>query len=159
VTSVTTYWSSGQPDMVGAGGHATYAAVRLVGGGDSGRVATYKKIKDAFSTSIPGSPLGRAGITATVGGQVPAEVAINSVVSANIARAEMISIPVLVILLLIIFGSFVSALLPAAIGGIAIIGSFAVLRLLTHGTQVSVYSVNVTTIMGLGLGIDYGLFM
>jgi RND superfamily putative drug exporter len=159
VTSVTTYWSSGQPDMVGAGGHATYAAVRLAGAGDTGRVSTFKKIKDAFSSSSPGSPLSRAGITASVGGQVPAEVAINAEVSANIARAEMVSIPVLVILLLIIFGSFVSALLPAVIGGIAIIGSFAVLRLLTLGTQVSVYSVNVTTIMGLGLGIDYGLFM
>jgi trehalose monomycolate/heme transporter len=159
VTSVTTYWSSGQPGMAGAGGHATYAAVRLAGAGDSGRVSTYKKIKDAFSSPGPGSPLSRAGITASVGGQVPAEVAINADVSANIARAEMISVPVLVILLLIIFGSFVSALLPAVIGGIAILGSFAVLRLLTLGTQVSVYSVNVTTIMGLGLGIDYGLFM
>jgi RND superfamily putative drug exporter len=159
VTSVITYWSSGQPDMAGAGGHATYAAVRLAGAGDSGRVSTYKEVKDAFAQNAPGSPLGRAGITASVGGQVPAEVAINSEVSANIARAEMISIPVLVILLLIIFGSFVSALLPAVIGGIAILGSFTVLRLLTLGTQVSVYSVDVTTILGLGLGIDYGLFI
>ena len=65
----------------------------------------------------------------------------------------------LLILLLVIFGSLAAAALPVAIGGIAILGSFAVLRLLTMVTTVSVYSVNITTILGLGLGIDYGLFM
>jgi trehalose monomycolate/heme transporter len=159
ITRVTTYWSSGSPGLVSSDRHATYAAVQLAGSGDSGRESAYKKIKGTFNVTSATSPLGRAGISAQVGGQVPAEVAINSEVSANIARAEMISIPLLVILLMIIFGSFVSAALPAAIGGIAILGSFTVLRLLTLGTQVSVYSINVTTIIGLGLGIDYGLFM
>jgi uncharacterized membrane protein YdfJ with MMPL/SSD domain len=159
ITRVTTYWSSGSPGLVSPDRHATYAAVQLAGSGDSGRESAYKKIKGTFTVTSATSPLGRAGISAQVGGQVPAEVAINSEVSANIARAEMISIPLLVILLMIIFGSFVSAALPAAIGGIAILGSFTVLRLLTLGTQVSVYSINVTTIIGLGLGIDYGLFM
>ena len=64
--------------------------------------------------------------------------------------------PVLLILLLVIFGSLAAAWLPVAIGGIAILGSFTVLRLLTLATTVSVYSVNITTILGLGLAIDYG---
>ena len=67
--------------------------------------------------------------------------------------------PVLLILLLIIFGSLAAASLPLAIGGIAILGSFTALRLLTLGTTVSIYSINITTILGLGLAIDYGLFM
>jgi len=159
ITRVTTYWSSGSPGLVSTDRHATYAAVQLAGPSDSGRESAYKKIKGTFNVTSAASPLRRAGISAQVGGQVPAEVAINSEVSANIARAEMISIPILVILLMIIFGSIVSAALPAVIGGIAILGSFTVLRLLTLGTQVSVYSINVTTIIGLGLGIDYGLFM
>ena len=87
------------------------------------------------------------------------EAAINSEVTANIAKAELFSMPVLLILLLVIFGSLAAAALPVAIGGIAILGSFTVLRLLTMATTVSVYSVNITTILGLGLGIDYGLFM
>ena len=98
-------------------------------------------------------------MTARVGGTVPMEAAINSEVTANIAKAELFSMPVLLILLLVIFGSLAAAALPVAIGGIAILGSFAVLRLLTMVTTVSVYSVNITTILGLGLGIDYGLFM
>jgi RND superfamily putative drug exporter len=159
VSSITTYWSSGRPELVGAGRHATYAAVQLAGATDQARESAYKKIKDDFSLTGTGSPLTRAGISAQVGGQVPAEVTINAEVSSNIARAEMISIPILTILLMIIFGSMVAAALPAAIGGIAILGSFTVLRLLTLGTPVSVYSINVTTIIGLGLGIDYGLFI
>jgi trehalose monomycolate/heme transporter len=159
ITRITTYWSSGSPGLVSTDRHATYAAVQLAGSGDPGREATYKKIKAAFGPPSAGSPLSQAGISAQVGGQVPAEVAINAEVSGNIARAEAISIPILVILLMIIFGSLVSAALPAAIGGIAILGSFTVLRLLTMGTQVSVYSINITTIIGLGLGIDYGLFI
>ena len=61
--------------------------------------------------------------------------------------------------MLVIFGSLAAASLPLAIGGIAILGSFTALRLLTLVTAVSIYSVNITTILGLGLAIDYGLFM
>jgi trehalose monomycolate/heme transporter len=53
----------------------------------------------------------------------------------------------------------VAAAMPVVIGGVAILGSFTVLRLLTMVTTVSTYSTNITTILGLGLGIDYGLFM
>src|SRR6266705_611259 len=104
------------------------------------------------------SGLARADV-ARVSGTVPMEVAINSEFTANIAKAEGFSMPVLLILLLVIFGSLAAASLPVAIGGVAILGSFTVLRLLTMVTTVSVYSVNITTILGLGLGIDYGLFM
>jgi uncharacterized membrane protein YdfJ with MMPL/SSD domain len=67
--------------------------------------------------------------------------------------------PVLLILMLVIFGSLAAASLPLAIGGAAILGSFSALRLLTLFTGVSIYSINITTILGLGLGIDYGLFI
>jgi len=66
---------------------------------------------------------------------------------------------VLLIVMLVIFGSLAAASLPLAIGGIAILGSFTALRLLTLATPVSIYSINITTILGLGLAIDYGLFM
>ena len=102
---------------------------------------------------------GRPDLTVLAGGQIPTEAAINHEVTSNISRAEAISMPVLLILLLVIFGSLAAASLPLAIGGIGIIGSFAALRLLTLATPVSIYSVNITTILGLGLAIDYGLFM
>jgi trehalose monomycolate/heme transporter len=155
VTRVSTYWSTGSPRLVSADRHATYAVLQLAGKDDAARHDTYKAIKAELTpASLPA-----AGVTARVGGTVPMEVAINSEVTANIGKAEAFSMPVLLILLLVIFGSLAAASLPLAIGGIAILGSFTVLRLLTLGTTVSVYSVNITTILGVGLGIDYGLFM
>jgi trehalose monomycolate/heme transporter len=156
VTGAASYWTSGQPNLVSADRHSTYAVLQLAGGSDQARDNTYKAIKGDFPAAAgrPGD-----GITAKVGGTTATQVAINSQVSANIARAESISFPVLLILLVIIFGGVVAAIAPLAIGGLAILGSFTVLRLLTLGTTVSAYSVNITTILGLGLGIDYGLFI
>ena len=90
---------------------------------------------------------------------VPTNETIDQQTTANITRAEGLSFPVLLILLLVIFGSLTAASLPLAIGALGILGSFTALRLLTLVTGVSVFSLNITTILGLGLGIDYGLFL
>jgi len=150
VAAVQTYWSTGNPSFVSPDGRVTYAAIELAGSSDSARTTNYDAIKNDFS--VPGLGVG-------VAGQIPTEAAINKEVTSDIGRAEGISLPVLLILLTVIFGSVVAASLPVAIGGIGIIGSFAVLRLLTLATPVSIYSINITTILGLGLAIDYGLFM
>jgi RND superfamily putative drug exporter len=156
VTKSATYWTSGQPSLVSADRHSTYAVLQLAGSTDQARETAYKAIKADFKT-VAGTP--GDGITAQVGGYTATEVAINDAVGANIARAESISFPVLLILLVIIFGSVVAATAPLLLGGLAILGAFTVLRLLTLATTVSIYSENITTILGLGLGIDYGLFI
>ena len=155
VARVTTYWSSGSPGLVSTDRHFTYAVLQLTGADDAARHQTYGAIK----TDLDPASLAAGPVTARVGGNVPMEVAVNSEVSADIGKAEGFSMPVLLILLLVIFGSLAAASLPLAIGGLAILGSFTVLRLLTMATTVSIYSLNITTILGLGLGIDYGLFM
>jgi trehalose monomycolate/heme transporter len=152
VAHATTYWSTKDPALVSADRHETYAVLQLTGADDMARQKVYKDIKDDLTRPVP-------GLTVQVGGTVATEVAINGEVTADVAKAEGFSMPVLLLLLMVIFGSLAAASLPVAIGGIAILGSFTVLRLLTLFTTVSVYSVNITTILGLGLGIDYGLFM
>jgi len=159
VRDASTYWSSGQPSMVSADKHSTYATLQLAGAGDQARQDTYKAIENDLTGGVAASPLAKAGITAEVGGNVPTESTINTQVTKSIGRAEGISLPVLLVLLVLIFGSVVAASLPVMMGGLAILGSFTVLRLITLATPVSIYSVNITTILGLGLGIDYGLFM
>jgi trehalose monomycolate/heme transporter len=150
VLSYQTYWSTGSPLFAGRGGHETYAVLRLAGGSDAAQMKTYQAIS---------GELGVPGLTTHAGGQIPTELAINDEVKADIGRAEGISMPVLLVLLLVIFGSLAAAGLPLAIGAVGILGSFAALRLLTLVTDVSIYSINITTILGLGLAIDYGLFM
>jgi trehalose monomycolate/heme transporter len=150
VQSVATYWSTGSPAFVSASRHLTYAVLELQGGSDAARITSFDAI--AGRLAVP-------GLTVRAGGQIPTEAAINKQVTSDIGRAEAISLPVLLLLLLLIFGSLAAASLPLAIGGVGIIGSFAALRLLTLATPVSIYSVNITTILGLGLAIDYGLFL
>jgi trehalose monomycolate/heme transporter len=150
VLSTVTYWTTHSPQFAGAGGHETYAVLRLAGGDDAAQIKAYQAIS---------GKLGAPGLTEVTGGQIPTEQAINSQVKSDIGRAEGLSMPVLLILMLVIFGSLAAASLPLAIGMAAILGSFAALRLLTLFTDVSIYSINITTILGLGLAIDYGLFM
>jgi trehalose monomycolate/heme transporter len=150
VLSAATYWSTGSAQFAGAGGHETYAVLRVAGADDAAQIKSYQAIS---------GKLGAPGLAHQVGGQIPTEQAINNEVKADIGRAEGISMPVLLLLMVVIFGSLAAASLPLAIGGVAILGSFTALRLLTLVTDVSVYSINITTILGLGLAIDYGLFM
>jgi trehalose monomycolate/heme transporter len=150
VRSAQTYWSTGSPAFVSANGRVTYALLELAGDGDAAKIKNFDAIQRDLSAP---------GLTVQAGGPIPTEAAINKEVTSDIGRAEGISLPVLLVLLLVIFGSLAAASLPLAVGGIGIIGSFAALRLLTLATPVSIYSINITTILGLGLAIDYGLFM
>src|ERR1022692_321255 len=150
VESVATYWSTGSRQFVSVSGRETYAVIELAGSDDAARIKNFGAIS---------GKLAAPGLTEHAGGQIPAEGAINKQVTSDIGRAEGISMPVLLVLLTVIFGGLAAASLPLAIGGIAILGSFTALRLLTLLTTVSIYSVNITTILGLGLAIDYGLFM
>src|SRR5580693_7200402 len=150
IESVATYWSTGSRQFVSASGRETYAVIELAGGSDAARIKSF----DAIS-----GQLAAPGLTERAGGEIPTEEAINKDVTSDIGHAEGFSLPVLLVLLLVIFGGLAAASLPLAIGGIAILGSLTALRLLTMFTPVSIYSVNITTILGLGLAIDYGLFM
>jgi len=150
VVSAATYWSTGSAQFLSRDGRVTYAVLELAGRSDAVRIKNFDAIQGDFAAP---------GLTVAAGGQVPTEAAINKEVTSDIGRAEAISMPVLLILLLVIFGSLTAASLPLAIGAIGIIGSLTALRLLTLATPVSIYSVNITTILGLGLAIDYGLFM
>ena len=77
----------------------------------------------------------------------------------DLVRAESIAFPLTAIALVIVFGSVVAAGLPLAIGIVSVLGTFALLHLIALATDVSVYSINLTTAMGLGLAIDYSLFI
>src|SRR4029079_14226055 len=84
---------------------------------------------------------------------------VNKITSEDLARAESISMPVVVLLALLIFGSLVAASMPALVGLLAMVGALALVRVIAVFTEVSVFSVNVISLLGIGLAIDYALFM
>ncbi|MFE2321737.1 MMPL family transporter [Streptomyces sp. NPDC059441] len=150
VTRTVTYWSTGSPALVSHDRHATYAVLTLAGDDEARRGEGLDEIEDELAAP---------GLRTQVGGATTVDRDIRERVAADIAFAETISIPVLLVLLVVVFGSVAAASLPLAIGGLAILGAFTALRGMTYLTDVSVFSVNVVTILGLGLAIDYGLFM
>ncbi len=150
VASVTSYYSTHSPRFLSRDGHETFAAVQLA--------ATDQTVKDQqYKALLP--LLTSPTLQISVGGNVAVNAAINAQVSADLERAEMITFPVVGFLLVIVFAGLVAASLPLLIGGIAILGAFAFLRLLTNVTAISVFAINVVTVLGLGLAIDYSLFI
>jgi putative drug exporter of the RND superfamily len=105
-------------------------------------------------------PAGRPGsITVVAGGFAAVNHAVSAQIAKDLAVAEGIAIPLTALLLIIAFGSAVAALLPVAIGVTSIFFTLFVLWVLSGVTNVSIYAINLTTAMGLGLGIDYSLLI
>jgi RND superfamily putative drug exporter len=77
----------------------------------------------------------------------------------DLARADLLTAPLTFVALVVVFGSLIAAGLPLAVGILAVLGTFVVLKALAQFTDVSVFSLNLTTGMGLGLAIDYSLFV
>jgi RND superfamily putative drug exporter len=103
---------------------------------------------------IPAVPL---KVVAT--GQVPINLAFNTTLEQDLQRAEVFALPVTLILLVLIFASIVAALLPISVGVLAIVGGVGGTLFLARFTDVSQYAINVVTLIGLGVAIDYSLFI
>jgi RND superfamily putative drug exporter len=110
-------------------------------------------LQTAYTTTTPG------GVRIETGGYGQANADITSQVTKDLATAESIAIPLTLALLVVVFASVVAGLLPLMVGGIAIAGTFAALSVIAEVTDVSIFALNLTTALGLGLGIDYALLI
>lgn len=150
IARLDSYFSTGSDAYVSEDGRATYATVQFDTADDQERVALLGSVAASFE--VDGLDVGFGGVTAMTE-------QVNTLTGSDIARAEMLSLPVLVIVMVLIFRSPVAALLPLAVGAVTALGSFVVLRLLTYSVDIAGSVINVITILGLGLAIDYALFM
>jgi RND superfamily putative drug exporter len=92
-------------------------------------------------------------------GQVPINLAFNRTLEQDLQRAEYVALPITLILLVLIFASIIASLLPISVGVLAIIGGVGGTLFLARFTDVSQYAINVVTLIGLGVAIDYSLFI
>lgn len=153
VTKTLSYWS--------AGGATALKSID----GKAGYLFVYSSASDP-STSKDLAKLVQAKYDGTykslrvyVGGAAVINQAIGSKISKDLAVAESISIPLTFLLLLFIFGGLVASAMPLVVGLSAILGTFLILYLISLATGVSIFALNLTTGMGLGLGIDYSLLI
>ncbi|GAA1255715.1 MMPL family transporter [Pseudonocardia aurantiaca] len=150
-TRLDTYWSTGSPDLVSADRQSTYIGLQLASPEETDNVVIYQEtIEDRLDVE---------GYEVLYGGLVPVNEQVNALTGQDLVRAEMVSIPILLILLVIIFRSLVAASIPLIVGTVVAVGSLAVLRVVGFFYPVSTFSINVVTLLGLGLAIDYGLLV
>lgn len=157
IHKIDSYWDS--PFTANAsdpGKRHAFASIGLAGGGGTATVENYLALKPHLGADGDGT--GPGGTTVQLAGLQPVVEGINIGMQHDIHRAELIALPIVAILLYFVFGGVVGALLPVFIGGMTILGTSGILRVLTDHIEVNVFASAVMTLVSLGLAIDYGLF-
>lgn len=154
VVQTLSYWSSGfSPAMLSTDGKAGYL---FIYGKSAGFDEETEGLGKYFQENYAGA---KDGLRIYAGGLGPISHQITTKISNDLKLAESISIPLTFILLAFVFGALAASAMPLIVGVTAILGAFFILYLFTLFTDVSIYALNLTTGMGLGLGIDYALLM
>ncbi|MDQ0585712.1 MMPL family transporter [Streptomyces rishiriensis] len=151
VQHLDSYWPRRDPSLVSRDRRTALVSLRLLGGE---REAT--RTAESIRRAVTGST---GPLTTSVAGRAVANRELEAQSQQDLVRAELIAAPLVLLILVLIFGNVLSALLALFAGGIAVVGTLALLRVLTEFTQVSVFAVNLTTALGFALAIDYGLFL
>lgn len=151
VAAVSSYWQTGAPGLRADDGGSALIAVRLAGDETAQ--------DDAFERIAAGYGARQGDLDLAFGGRAAVRTELQSTIRSDLLRAELIALPITLAILVLVFGSAIAALLPLAVGIVAIVGTTAVLRAITGFTDVSIFAMNLTTALGLGLAIDYGLLI
>ena len=151
VDSVLNYYTLGSPpNLKSEDGKLIYLLVDLDNNVDQTPVVA--EIVDDYTGDYQGAQVHVSGFGAVTK-------AINETIYEDIIRAEIVAVPIVVLLLIFVFGSLVAAGLPLFVGGLAIVGSFLIIWIGSQFTDVSIFALNLVTGLGLGLGIDYSLLV
>ncbi len=149
VESVSGYYDTHSPIFLSKDRQSTYFAVTLRTNDDKQWQEDGAEIADSLSKK-PG---------VVVGGAAVSQEQVNKQVEEDLRTAEMLAFPLLFLLSLLFFRSLIASLLPLMIGGLAIVGTFLILRIASEFGSISIFALNLTTALGLGLAIDYSLFV
>lgn len=151
VRKVVDYYTTPSPTLLSRDKTEMYAVITLTENSISAQGEQYSKLaKDITGTSR---------VEVRFGGQAAINQQINEQTKRDLEKAEALSFPILAILLLVVFRSVVATLVPLVLGGLSILVAFLIVRGLTSVTEISVFAINIITLLGLGLAIDYSLFI
>src|SRR6266700_7623222 len=149
VATVSSYYDNHDSAMVSRDGRSTYVVAYFQPKSDLRIQDDAKRLESEFA--------GQRDVE--LGGGAIAGAQVNTQVGNDLARAELLAFPIIFLLSLLFFRSLVASLLPPLLGGLAILLTFFALRIVSSFTDLSVFALNIVTGLGLGLAIDYSLFM
>ncbi len=152
VARAISYWDLGSPPPLRSADGRQALVIAALRGDEDAVHDTAEELSPRYSGS-------RGPITVRVGGFAEVFRQVNTQVEEDLLRGELLAFPIVLLLTVLVFGSVVAAGLPLVVGILAIVGTFLVLLVLSSLTQVSIFSLNLTTGLGLGLAIDYSLFV
>ncbi|MEP6680468.1 MAG: MMPL family transporter [Chloroflexota bacterium] len=150
VDGVLTYATTQDTKFLSRDRSATFALIRL-------NEQDEKAVDDAERLSGLVQP--PPGVQTYVTGVPQLYHEFNDKIESDLVRAEMISLPIALIILLAVFGTLVGASLPMLMAALALPSAFAVIGLLASVTEMSIFVTNIASMIGLALAIDYSLFM
>jgi RND superfamily putative drug exporter len=152
VTNVRTAYENGTVDeaMISKDDHHSLVVVELEEGNYSERQDAYVDLRQEVR---PGP------FEVVAAGEMPLNEDFERVTESDLKRAEAVSLPLALLMLLFVFGSVVAAGLPIGVGVLAVTGGFVGTLLLARLMDVSIYATNIVTMIGLGVAIDYSLFI
>jgi putative drug exporter of the RND superfamily len=153
VDAVMSYWSAGNPKSLLSRDGSRALIVAHIEGDELAAVKVATHLIDTYRDTRSGP------LKLELGGEAIGYIDVSQQLSNDLSTSEMVAVPVILLLLVLVFGSLIAAGLPLIIGICSIVGTVGLLTLLTTFTPVSNYALNLTTILGLGLGIDYSLFI
>ncbi|MGW5418040.1 MMPL family transporter, partial [Actinomadura geliboluensis] len=154
VEEIISYWSFDGDAAKSFASHdrrSTFVAVKIRGKTGAEKAENYHAVEDRLSAA--------PGLRVQLGGSIPLGEEFGQQVVKDIVRAELITALPLFILLMILFGAWTAAQLPMAVAIFATVGGLAVLHVVTYAADVTSFALEVVTMMGVGLSIDYSLFI
>lgn len=151
VMDVTSYWDADSSALRGEDGRRALILVHLAGDATETR--------EELATLSPRLTRTTPELDVRVGGQEEISRQVGEEARADFLRAEAFALPVVVLLLILVYRRTAAALLTVAVGLLSVLGALAGLRLLAQFTEVSTFAANLALVLGLGLGVDYGLFV
>ena len=153
IDHVTSYFAKPNQQQVTADGTQAFAAIGLKGDGEQ-TLKDFRAIEpDLRAIELP------SDATVQIAGATAVADALDDGMANDIARAEKVGLIFVAVILLFVFGGVVAAAMPLIVGILSILGSLSLLSVLAQFQQVNIFSQSVITLLGLGLAIDYGLFM
>ena len=150
VTSVTGYAETRSRRFISVAGDAAYVLIGLNVNEDQS-IALVDPVKAALAPP--------QGYSVALTGFGPVQQDSQRLSEADLTRAETVSLPIAAFVLILVFASLIAAGMPLLVAGLAILSSVGLIGLLAQRTEMSIYVLNIATMLGLALAIDYSLFL
>jgi uncharacterized membrane protein YdfJ with MMPL/SSD domain len=149
VGAIEGFYSTGASHFISRDRTKTFLVVDLLGD-DQQKNETFRRLRPMFAAE---------NLTVQFGGLVPTNLSVFETIRHDLVRAELLALPLVALVVFLVFGSPASVAVLVAAGTCGILFAFAALRVIVTVTDVSVFAVNTITLLGLGLAVDYSLFL